>query len=76
MENNNIETLVADDQLNTAVAMLKTLVDNPGQLFLLSEQQRIELLTLAGKLSHPDKKEMRERKKAKSKVTFVLLLTL
>ena len=74
MENNNIEKLVAEDQLKTAVDMLKTLVDNPGQLFLLSEQQRIELLTLAGKLSHPDKKEMRERKKAKSKMEKKLQL--
>ncbi len=74
MENNNIDQSFDQSQLEQTLEMLKLFVENPGQLYHLSETQRIEVLTLAGKLSHPDKKEMRERKKAKVKTEKKLLL--
>lgn len=67
MKNNNIEEMT-EDRFQVVVEMLRELVENPGELYKMTEERRIELFTLAGRLSHPDKKELRERKKAKVKV--------
>jgi len=43
---------------------LKSLVETPSQLTYLSEEERKTLFIYAGKLSRPDRKEQRERRKA------------
>lgn len=60
----NIET---DDKEKTLTAIrecipvLKELVDQSDLLAHLTESERIELITAAGKLSRPDKKEIKKR---------------
>ncbi|MDP8212619.1 MAG: SDR family oxidoreductase [Candidatus Zapsychrus exili] len=51
----------SEKEVEDAILLLNSFVDNSEQLALLSHEQRIELLTAAGKLSRPDKIETRKR---------------
>lgn len=50
------------------ITTLENLISNSEQLALLTEEQRIALLTAAGKLSRPDRQESRKRRKEAKKV--------
>lgn len=51
------------EEILGCVELLKTLVENSEQLAHLTKEQRIALLTAAGRLSHPDRNEIIKRKK-------------
>ncbi len=63
-ENN---TTVLKEDLEHCIDTLKSLVENSQPLVLLNEEQRIQLLKAAGILSHPDKKELKKRRKELNK---------
>ncbi len=51
-------------QIDEHIQFLQALVEDRERMAELSEQQRIELLTAAGRLASPDRKERRERTRA------------
>ncbi|MGL1887218.1 MAG: SDR family oxidoreductase [Reichenbachiella sp.] len=51
------------EQINQSIALLKKLSEDGFLLDSISEEQRVELLKAAGKLSRPDRDEYRLRKK-------------
>ena len=61
-ESEKIENL-NQQEIDKAIRVLKELLDNTNQLFELEEAKRVELMTLAGKLSRPNKEEFKKRKK-------------
>ncbi len=50
------------EAINSCIAVLQHLVQNSEQLAALSEEQRVALMTAAGRLSRPEKHERRQRK--------------
>lgn len=50
-------------EIINCIPVLKNLIENSEQLTLLTEEERIALMTVAGQLSRPDKKEISKRKK-------------
>ena len=50
-------------EIQNCISVLEKLVKNSSQLTELDDQQRIALLTAAGKLSRPDRDEIRKRNK-------------
>ncbi len=61
---NREESLAA---IRGCISILKNLVDQSDLLTHLTKSERIELITAAGKLSRPDKKEIKKRNKDKKK---------
>jgi len=61
-ESKEIENL-SQQEIDNAISVLKELLDDTNQLFELDEVKRIELMTLAGQLSRPNKKEFQRRRK-------------
>jgi NAD(P)-dependent dehydrogenase (short-subunit alcohol dehydrogenase family) len=55
------------DQIDQCIAFLASLNDNTDQLFEIPKEQRIELMTQAGRLSRPQKEEYKQRKKDAAK---------
>ena len=55
------EAKYSDDEIQKAILLLNEFVDNSEYLASLTNEQRIALLTAAGKLSRPDKIEARKR---------------
>ena len=53
----------SSQEIEYCVTLLTSLVENSGQLAYLSEEQRIALITAAGRLSRPDRDEIRKRKR-------------
>ena len=51
------------NKLKECISFLEDILDNTELLARFPEEQRIALLTAAGKLAHPDKEEMKRRKK-------------
>ncbi|MDD2702511.1 MAG: SDR family NAD(P)-dependent oxidoreductase [Candidatus Omnitrophica bacterium] len=51
------------EEIENCILLLKELVEDSGQLVHLSEEQRIALLTAAGRLSRPDREEIRKRRR-------------
>lgn len=51
----------SDEEIQKAILFINEFVDNSEQLASLSHEQRVALLTAAGKLSRPDKIEARKR---------------
>jgi NAD(P)-dependent dehydrogenase (short-subunit alcohol dehydrogenase family) len=60
--------LITKAQLEACLATMQSLVDESDPLSLLEEEQRVALLKAAGLLSHPDKAELKKRRKAINKV--------
>ena len=56
-KNNNQE------EIDKCISTLSNLLEDTNQLFDLSREKREELMTLAGKLSRPNKEEFETRKK-------------
>jgi hypothetical protein len=63
MEINKGEAQLSKDQIDQCISILETINKDTNQLFALSEEQRIELLTQAGRLSRPQRDEFKKRKK-------------
>ncbi|MBU0671262.1 oxidoreductase, partial [Patescibacteria group bacterium] len=60
-KNKKDEAGFAGEEIQKMISLLNEFVDNSEQLALLSDEQRVALLTAAGKLSRPDKIEARKR---------------
>jgi NAD(P)-dependent dehydrogenase (short-subunit alcohol dehydrogenase family) len=54
---------VNQEDIDKAIEVLENLLTNTNQLFEIDEQKRVALMSAAGKLSRPDKKEYQKRKK-------------
>ncbi len=57
-----MEIKYSQKEIDKCVAMLEDLVANSGTVFL-TEEQRVALMTAAGKFSRPDRHEIRKRRK-------------
>ncbi len=57
------KTKYSTQDIQDCISILEKLVKNSSQLTELDEQQRIALLTAAGKISRPDRDEIRKRNK-------------
>jgi NAD(P)-dependent dehydrogenase (short-subunit alcohol dehydrogenase family) len=51
------------EEILKSVELIESLVDDSAQLTCLSEKERIALLKAAGHLAHPDRNEIRKRRK-------------
>jgi NAD(P)-dependent dehydrogenase (short-subunit alcohol dehydrogenase family) len=62
MESNNLNTVNnhSSDDIKNCISILESLVNNSEQLAHISDEQRIALLTAAGKLSRPDRGEKKK----------------
>jgi len=60
-ESNNLK--YSEKEIQGCINLLKDLVTDSGQLAFLTRQQRIELITVTGQLSRPDRDEIKKRKK-------------
>ncbi|MFT4667095.1 MAG: NAD(P)-dependent dehydrogenase (short-subunit alcohol dehydrogenase family) [Gammaproteobacteria bacterium] len=69
MEINKEKVQLSKDQIDQCIAILETINGDTNQLFDLPEEQRIELLTQAGRLSRPQREEFKKRKKDAKKAT-------
>lgn len=56
-------TKYSEEKIKDCILLLEDLVKDSGQLSHLSEKQRIALMSAAGRLSRPDRDEIRKRKK-------------
>lgn len=61
-ENNNKVNCSAEE-IQKCVQLLKCLVEDSKQLACLTKEQRIELITVTGRLSRPSRDELRRRKR-------------
>ena len=69
MERNKEQDKLSKDQIDQCISILESLNSNTDQIFDIPIEQRIELLTQAGRLSRPQRDELKNRKKgAKKKV--------
>jgi NAD(P)-dependent dehydrogenase (short-subunit alcohol dehydrogenase family) len=50
-------------EIEACIAFLEDLVKNSAEMAYLSEQQKVALLTAAGRISRPDREEIRKRKR-------------
>jgi NAD(P)-dependent dehydrogenase (short-subunit alcohol dehydrogenase family) len=53
----------SNEEIHRCIALLENFVENSTLLAHLSEEQRIALMTAAGRLSRPDRTEIRKRKR-------------
>ena len=58
-----LEMKYSPEEIQECIALLNSFVENSEQLAYLSKEQRIALITIAGKLSRPDRYEIKKRKK-------------
>lgn len=69
-----IKSVFTPDEIKHCIEVLENLSLNPRELFYLPAEMRIALLKAAGKLSHPDPEELKNRKKEvkklKQKINF------
>jgi len=56
-----IQTDLTQDEINNSIKILKNFADKTELLALLTEEQRVGILKAAGKLSRPDRYEIRKR---------------
>ncbi len=65
MEENPKEKIseINPEEIEKCISILNQLVADGAQLFELSEDKRVELLTIAGKLSRPSREELNKRRK-------------
>jgi len=68
MEINKEKNKLSKDQIDQCISILETLNEDTNQIFEIPIEQRIELITQAGRLSRPQRDEFRKRKKDAKKV--------
>jgi NAD(P)-dependent dehydrogenase (short-subunit alcohol dehydrogenase family) len=68
MEINKEIVQLSKDQIDQCIAILETLNGDTNQIFEIPKEQRIELITQAGRLSRPQREEFKKRKKGAKKV--------
>ena len=69
MEINKEKDQLSKDQIDQCIAILASLNEDTDQIFDIPLEQRIELLKQAGRLSRPQREELKKRKKkAKKKI--------
>lgn len=61
--NKNSPAKYSVEDIKDCISLLDYLTKNSDQLLLLSEEQRISLMTAAGQLSRPDRYEIRKRRR-------------
>jgi len=61
-EEEKVDKLNQQD-IDKAIEVLQSLLSDTNQLFDIDEEKRVELLTVAGKLSRPDRDEFQKRRK-------------
>lgn len=66
-EENNPE--LSPEEVDKCIHTLSTFLENTDLIYELSQEKRKELMTLAGKLSRPNKEEFERRKKDAKKAT-------
>ncbi|MBI5593791.1 MAG: SDR family NAD(P)-dependent oxidoreductase [Deltaproteobacteria bacterium] len=66
--NKSNETAYSTEEIQNCISFLENLAKNSGQIVNLSEAQRIALMTAAGQLSRPDRRELKKRNKEKNRV--------
>ena len=54
---------ISKEEIEQCTSILERLIGNTNQLFDLPEEQRVALITAAGKLSRPDREEFSKRRK-------------
>ena len=59
--NNNSKTKYSDQEIKTHISFLEKLINDSEQFANLSDEQRIALMTAAGKLSRPHRDEIKKR---------------
>ncbi len=64
---------LSPQKIDESIALLKHLAEHSEQLVDLSEKQRVALLTAAGKLSRPDRHEIRKRRRDVRKARHQLI---
>src|SRR5690554_4874669 len=68
MEINKEKNKLSKDQIDHCISNLEKLNEDTNQIFEIPIEQRIELITQAGRLSRPQRDEFRKRKKDAKKV--------
>jgi NAD(P)-dependent dehydrogenase (short-subunit alcohol dehydrogenase family) len=58
-----ITTNFTESEIQKAIKLLKSFAENSQQLTLLNEEQRVDLLKASGKLSRPNRTEIKKRQK-------------
>jgi NAD(P)-dependent dehydrogenase (short-subunit alcohol dehydrogenase family) len=58
----------SQEEIERCISFLENLATNSGRIVELTEAQRIALLTAAGRLSRPDRHELKKRNKEKNRV--------
>jgi NAD(P)-dependent dehydrogenase (short-subunit alcohol dehydrogenase family) len=58
---------VSQEEIDLAISVLERLLNNTNQIFELTEEKRVALMSKAGQLSRPNKEEYEKRKKDKKK---------
>ena len=71
-QDKDLQVLFAPEELENCLKTLKLFLENSEQLVHLSEADRVELLTTAGKLSRPSWEEVKKRQKDVKRVNSVL----
>ena len=62
------ETAYSPEEIQNCISFLENLANDSGQIVNLSEAQRIALMTAAGQLSRPDRRELKKRNKEMNRV--------
>ncbi len=65
--NNSDNTAYSPEEIQSCISFLEHLAKNSGRIIHLTEAQRIALMTAAGQLSRPDRRELKKRNKEKNK---------
>ena len=67
-KDNDLDTQKTLSAIRQCISVLEKLAENTQYLAQLTEPERVSLLTAAGKISRPDKKEIQKRKKDKTRL--------
>lgn len=54
---------LSQEEIDKAISVMKTLLDDTNQLFEIEEEKRVELMTVSGLLSRPNREEFAKRRK-------------
>jgi NAD(P)-dependent dehydrogenase (short-subunit alcohol dehydrogenase family) len=65
---------LSSEEIDQCISMLKILVEDTDRLANLPEEQRIALLKVTGKISRPDRAEIKKRNKAANKTHSLTIL--
>ncbi|MFA5060042.1 MAG: SDR family oxidoreductase [Candidatus Omnitrophota bacterium] len=63
-----LEPKFSEQEMDDCIALLNAFIEDSEQLFLISKEQRIALVTAAGKLSRPDKLEIIKRQRDRKRI--------